>query len=246
MHNGRLTVLGCEGSYPGPHSAGSGYLVTSEQSAIWLDAGTGTFERLRSVCDPRSLNAIVVSHEHRDHCGDLSRFAAWAAREQAAPIPVLGPPGLIDAGALGERQALRFIEVEPACCFDLNDLRLSFVATDHPPPTLAVRIQAIGGGAPALAYSADTGPAWSVDELGDDIGVFLCEATYTAELEPVFAHLGHLSGRQAGEMAARAEVRQLVLTHAWRHTDPETLRAEASGSFSGPIHQASPGMMIQW
>ena len=59
------------------------------------------------------------------------------------------------------------------------------------------------GGVPALAYSADSGPGWSVEAFGPRVGTFLCEATYT---RPDEGFAGHLSGRQAGAMAAAAEV----------------------------------------
>jgi len=38
-----LTVLGCDGSHPGPGGAGSGYLVRhwASATALWLDAGPG-------------------------------------------------------------------------------------------------------------------------------------------------------------------------------------------------------------
>gem|GEM_PF-4664493 len=58
-----LTVLGCDGSYPGPSGlaggqgssgAASGYLVRSWGSgtALWVDAGPGTFANLQRFLDP--------------------------------------------------------------------------------------------------------------------------------------------------------------------------------------------------
>ena len=60
-----LTVLGCDGSYSGPAERGrvlgssgaaSGYLVPSWDSgtAMWLDAGPGTFANLQRFSDPHS------------------------------------------------------------------------------------------------------------------------------------------------------------------------------------------------
>ena len=62
----------------------------------------------------------------------------------------------------------------------IGSLRARFVATDHGPPTLAVGLDHEGA---TLAYSADSGPGWSVQELGAAIGTFLCEATFTRESE---------------------------------------------------------------
>jgi ribonuclease BN (tRNA processing enzyme) len=246
MPSGTLTVLGCDGSYPGPGGSASGYLVKSAAATIWLDAGPGTFARLQEVCFPGTLDAIVLTHEHPDHWSDLESFAVWARMQRnAEPFLVLAPPGLRERSYFGDDRALAWREVEPSFCLDVGDLRCSFVATDHGPPTRAVRVEkvATGTGEKALAYSADTGPDWSVGELGDDIGTFLCEATYTKEHEGAFKHL---SGRQAGIMAQGAGVDDLVVTHRWPSVAAEPLALEAAEAFGRAVYQAVPGMVLEW
>ena len=89
-----LTVLGCDGSYPGPGGAASGYLVEDGTTSLWLDAGTGTFANLQRLGDPGSVDALVLSHEHPDHWSDLESFAAWRLRTgPRPPVPVYAPPG---------------------------------------------------------------------------------------------------------------------------------------------------------
>jgi ribonuclease BN (tRNA processing enzyme) len=244
--SGTLTVLGCDGSYPGPGGAASGYLVKTAAATIWLDAGSGTFARLQEVCFPGTIDAIVLSHEHPDHWIDLESYAVWARQQNAAePCLVLAPPGLRERSYFGSDRSLDWREAEPSSSFELRGLRLSFVATDHGPPTLAVRIEksrADAGDKP-LAYSADTGPEWSVEELGDDIGLFLCEASYTKEHEGRFQHL---SGRQAGAMASGAGVGELLVTHRWPTVEPEPLAFEAAEGFGRAIYQAAPGLTFDW
>ena len=63
---------------------------------------------------------------------------------------------------------------------DVGDLRLAFSRTDHPPVTLATRLD---GPSSALGYSADSGPEWSFSAFGPGLDLALCEATYTAEHE---------------------------------------------------------------
>jgi ribonuclease BN (tRNA processing enzyme) len=94
-----------------------------------------------------------------------------------------------------------------------------------------------------LAYSADSGPGWSVEELGTGIGTFLCEATYTQEREGSFLHL---SGRQAGSMARAAGVRRLILTHRWPTVAADDVRREAELAFGRPVEQASTGAVFDW
>lgn len=246
MPTGTLTVLGCDGSYAGPGGAASGYLVKSAEAVIWLDAGPGTFARLQEVCFPGLLDAVVLSHEHPDHWSDFESFAVWTRFQSATePFLVLAPPGLRERSYFGANRYLDWREVEPSFEIEVKDLRCRFEATDHGPPTLAVRLEkkAPGPDDRALVYSADTGPDWSVEDLGADIGTFLCEATYTKEYEGRFKHL---SGRQAGSMARGVGVTELVVTHRWPSVDAGALAEEAAEAFGRPVYQATPGMVIQW
>jgi ribonuclease BN (tRNA processing enzyme) len=122
----------------------------------------------------------------------------------------------------------------------IGSLQARFVATDHGPPTVAVGLE---HGDASLAYSADTGPGWSVEELGSGIGTFLCEATYTQESE---GSLQHLSGRQAGAMARAAGVARLILTHRWPTVSADTVRREAEAAFGRPVEQAEAGVVFDW
>ncbi|MGH9082350.1 MAG: MBL fold metallo-hydrolase [Acidimicrobiales bacterium] len=243
---GTLTVLGCDGSYPGPGGAASGYLVARDGTTLWLDAGPGTFARLQQVADPARVDALVLTHEHPDHTSDLESFAVWLRHSGATrPVPVYAPPGPRRRSYFGGDALLDWHEVAGGDRASVGALRLAFATTDHGPPTVAVRLEAGGGTGPpaALAYSADTGAGWSVEELGEGIGTFLCEATYTRRDEGRFHHL---SGRQAGAMAAAAGVGRLVVTHRWPSVAAEALAGEAGAAFGRPVVQAAPGLAVEW
>ena len=64
-------MLGCDGSWPGPGGAGSGYLVQTDDTTLLLDAGPGTFANLCRLADPAGVTAVVLTHEHPDHWTDL-------------------------------------------------------------------------------------------------------------------------------------------------------------------------------
>jgi ribonuclease BN (tRNA processing enzyme) len=241
-----LRVLGCDGSYPGPGGAASGYLVRAGVTTVWLDAGSGTLANLQRHCVLEDVDAIILSHEHPDHWSDLEGFAVAARYAfRRPPVPVFAPPGLRDRSAHAHDEVLEWHEVQPSHRIVIGELLASFVATDHGPPTLAVRFdfRASRDPARALAYSADTGPEWSAAELGQGIGTLLCEATYTAQFE---GRLRHLSGRQAGVMAAQAGAGRLLLTHRWPTVSPEALRAEAEAAFGGPVEQVAMDEIYEW
>lgn len=257
---GTLTVLGCDGSYPGPGGAASGYLVQGGGVTLWLDAGPGTFANLQLVADPASVDAVVLSHEHPDHWSDVDSFAVWLRQSpRRRPVPVYAPVGLQRRSYFADDDRLDWQEIEPASQVTVaagdkgTGLVCAFSWTDHGPPTLAVRVDLpppageevsdSGHGSASLVYSADTGPDWSPAALGTGVGTLLCEATYTRDLE---GSARHLSGRQAGAMAAAAGIGTLVVTHRRPSISAAALLAEADEAFGRPVHQAVPGKVFAW
>jgi ribonuclease BN (tRNA processing enzyme) len=244
-----LTVLGCDGSWPGPGGAGSGYLVRAGDTAIMLDAGPGTFAQLQRHLDPSRITAVVLTHAHPDHWTDVESFATWAgygpgrARctgDGAHRLVVFAPPGLRERSQCATAGWLHWRELVPSMVLAIGGVRARFGATDHGVPTLAVGLEHEGA---TLAYSADSGTGWSVEELGSQIGTFLCEATYTQERE---GSLLHLSGRQAGTMARTAGINRLIITHRWPTVSADDVRREAERAFGKPVDQASTGAVFDW
>ena len=66
----RLTVIGCSGSYNGPDSAASSYLVEAEHddgtaTRTWrllVDLGSGALGPLQRLTDPLGIDAVLISH----------------------------------------------------------------------------------------------------------------------------------------------------------------------------------------
>ncbi len=230
-------MLGCDGSWPGPGGAGSGYLIASGSTRVLVDAGPGTFANLQLRHDPASLDAVVITHSHTDHWTDLYGLDAHARFVlERTGIPLFGPGELRErARELAERTTFDWRVVAGGDAADIGDLRCRFRRTDHPVETLAVRVEGSGR---ALGYSADSGPRWELADLGTGLDLALCEATYTAEYEGT---MGHLSGRQAGNQAREAGVPRLVITHRWPTVDEGAVGAEARAAFDDRVEHASIG-----
>src|SRR5262249_43210639 len=64
----RVTVLGSSGAYPAAGGAASGYLLEHEGFHLAIDFGTGALSNLQEHVPIAELDAIVLSHEHMDHC----------------------------------------------------------------------------------------------------------------------------------------------------------------------------------
>ena len=99
MSDLRLTVLGCDGSYPGPGGACSGFLVRTESTSVLLDAGTGTLANLQLHMAPQDLDAVVITHEHPDHSANIYdlRVLYKVSTRSLTGMPVYASPGVLEA-----------------------------------------------------------------------------------------------------------------------------------------------------
>jgi ribonuclease BN (tRNA processing enzyme) len=230
-----ITVLGCSGSYPGPGGACSGYLLRADATTVWLDAGSGTLANLQRHVDLDAVDAVVLSHQHPDHWTDLEGFfvACRYVRERSG-VPVYAPRGLRDLMRMGPTaDTFAWQDIAEGDTVKIGPMTLTFSRTDHPPETLAVRIDAHRR---SLGYSADSGPGWSLAALGTGLHLAVCEATFLQDGE---GDVPHLSARQAGATARAAGAERLVITHLWPTVDPHAAQAEAGVSFGGVVEVAA-------
>jgi ribonuclease BN (tRNA processing enzyme) len=212
-----------------------------------MDTGSGTFAALQAAIDFTSLDALIISHVHPDHCIDIFGFfyAYRFAGEPRPAIPTFVPEGLVERlrAFLGDPdhpigESLDFRVQVDGDSVTVGEIGFDFAITDHPVPTLAVRAEASNGR--VLAYSADTGPAgeWSRVATGADL--FLCEATYQGEVEDKpWSH--HLTAGEAGSIARRRGAKDLMLTHLWPVLDPDRSLQEAEQTYGRPVKLAVPG-----
>lgn len=245
----QLTVLGANGTYPTPGSPASGYLIEQSGTKIWTDAGSGTFAALAGVCDPWEVDALILTHEHSDHCSDVLGFhyALRYGDRSFRPIPAYAPASVKERllAFLGRAEhpltdVLDFRPVKGGDEASVGPIALRFADAAHPVPTVAVRYEAHSS---VLTYSSDTGRSDEVEELAKGADVFLVEASYQGSDKP-WEH--HLTAYEAGTMGANAEVGRLILTHVWPTLDKNVSLREAQETFGRPVEMAYPGLSIQF
>jgi ribonuclease BN (tRNA processing enzyme) len=239
-----ITVLGCDGSYAGPGGACSGYLVSSGDTHVWLDCGSGTLANLQKHISLNDLTAIVVSHSHADHWADLSvAYVAFAYYLDRGVVPVYGTTDtrerLVVARGGPIDEAFDWHTITNGSEFDIGDMHFRSAVTDHPVETLAMRVDLSGS---SFGYTSDTGPAWPLATLGTGIDVLLCEATFPESRAGEFAHL---TASQAGAAARDAGVVRLVLTHLLPGADHDLARTDAAKTFGADVEIATPHMRIE-
>ena len=239
----KLTVLGSQGTWPGPGGATCGYLVDHEGFHLWVDAGTGTFARLQEHIAVDDVGAMLISHGHPDHFMDIipAFYARHYGKLGRPGLPFYSPEGFFDLAALLVSESGRNVmaqaydthNAEHGVAFEIGPFRVTPFEMTH------IGVRAVGyrieAGGRVLAYTGDTGPCDEVIELARDADLLLSEATYqnASNLLPF-----HLSAAQAAEHAARASAKHLVLTHITPDLDDEVSRKEAIEVFGDAVDVA--------
>lgn len=242
-----LTVIGRSGACPNTGEACSGYLVQQDQTQLLLDCGTGVVGRLRELVDFRRVSAVLISHMHFDHFADLIPYTyglklGVPLGDGYRPRLFLPPGGREVLGKVVEQWAdlLGYIydvfqvqEFVPDSDYRLGPLTVTFRATRHFVPCWGIQVAEEGK---RLVYSADAGPDEELALLAAKADVFLCEAALEVRTTP--KQYGHLTAREAGEIAADAGAKKLLLTHFWEHFDLAKMLSEARGVFKGQVEIA--------
>ena len=86
-----------------------------------------------------------------------------------------------------------------------------------------------------LVVVGDTGDTASLMDVCKDADGLVIEATYLQEEEEMARQFSHLTAKDAAELARRAGVRQLFLTHFSRRYRDKEILAEAEEAFPGTI-----------
>lgn len=254
----KLTIVGCTGSFAGPNSPASCYLLSGEDDEgrtwrILLDMGNGALGVLQRHIDLHDIDAVLVSHLHPDHCIDLAGLHVaikWDPRGWGRPpIPLWAPTGLHEylssthglppePGMHGEFDFHTWVPEEPV---RVGPFAITPFLVEHPTPEpYALRIDYHGVMGPStLTYSGDTDACEGLVRAARDADVFLCEAAYHEGRDDALRGI-HLTGRRAAEAARDAGARQLLLTHLPVWNSPTRAVEEAQDVYEGPIGVAEP------
>jgi ribonuclease BN (tRNA processing enzyme) len=251
----RLTIVGCAGSFAGPDSAASCYLLEADADGrtwrIVLDLGSGAFGQLQRYADPRDIDALFISHLHADHFYDISGYyvvRTWHPDGKMPPLPTWGPRGMAKQIAAGYGLSVHpgmkdafDVAVYAGSPVRIGPFTVHTARLKHPITSYGFRVEANGS---TLAYSGDTGPCDELVELGRGADLFLCESAFLSDSPDNPPDL-HLTGRDAGYAAKAAAVGRLVLTHIPAWHDTQLAYDEARDVFDGTVDVAKAGQVYE-
>ena len=187
-----------------------------------LDCGPGVLPRLREEEPWPRVDAIVITHFHLDHWGDLVPWTFGSmfgpGRDVTPPQLWLPPGGKEELGRFGEKlgfagmfDAFDLREYLEGESFAADGLKITPVRVPHYQlQTYALRVT---DGKATLAYSGDSAPSPNLAEVGRDADLFLCEATLKEGREGDDGLRGHLSAEEAIAAFEESGARRLVIIH---------------------------------
>lgn len=247
-----FAFLGTSGAVPSLGRDNTSLAFTDGAETVLVDCGGSPIQKLLlAAIDPLTVNHVVITHLHVDHSyglpslarnlGLLGRRAPLrvACREEhAEPLrALLGVFRLLGRADLYPIEIAPVRAVPGAPVVAAGPFRVTAAPNAHGAmPNLALRVDVAGG--PSVVYSSDTEPCDAVVDLARGADTLIHEATYA---EGDGHRVGtHSTAAQAGEVAARAGVRRLILTHldARHHDQTARLAAEAHARFAGEVEIA--------
>jgi ribonuclease BN (tRNA processing enzyme) len=119
-----------------------------------------------------------------------------------------------------------------------DDFKVESIPVEHNPESIAYRIT--GSDGMSVVYSGDTDFSDNLVMLSKDADLLICESALPDKLKVK----GHLTPSLAGEIAKRANVRKLVLTHFYPECDLVDIEKECRKAYDGPLVLAEDLMTV--
>lgn len=251
-----VTVLGSGTCVPSLERSSCSVMLEVGTARLLFDSGPGTMRRLlRTNTTIFEVDYIFYSHFHPDHTAELVPFL-FATKypdmgHRQAVLSIVAGSGFEEFFAGLKRVYGKWIELDPelmeiiemnnrsADALQMKEFAVQSAPVEHNPESIAYRITSPGGY--AVVYSGDTDYSESLIELSKDADILICESALPDDL-----HLkGHLTPSLAGDIATRAGVKKLILTHFYPECDQTDIKQECRKTYDGPLVLAEDLMRIE-
>lgn len=200
-------------------------VVDGPRCRFAIDFGTSSLIALaQQGIEHNSLDAILLTHLHGDHCGGVPFLLidAMLAARRTRPLTIAGPRGLrvrLDAirevlfpgsHVMTPKFPIEWIEMEPGRTHRVLDLAVTPEPARHTAETnpTALRVQV---GERIVAYTGDTEWTDDVARAARDADLLIAESYFFDK--PVKWHLNYPDIRTH---ASQVGARRLILTHMSR------------------------------
>jgi ribonuclease BN (tRNA processing enzyme) len=258
LNSGKLsiTILGSGTCVPSLKRSSCSVLMRTGDQILLFDSGSGTMRRLLEAgVEIYDVSFVFYSHFHPDHTGELASFLFSNKypdeSRRKTPLTMAAGRGFLEFFENLKRVYGHWIEPDSGLLdiveFDntrrdarqYEDFTVETLPMAHNPESIAYRITGSGGA--SAVYSGDTDFSDNLVTLSKNADLLICESALPDELKVK----GHLTPSQAGEIASRANVGKLVLTHFYPECDGVDIEKECRKTYAGPLILAEDLMEIE-
>lgn len=244
-NNFMLTILGSGTCVPSLSRSSCSILVETAGKKLLFDSGAGTIRRLlENNTGIKEITHIFYSHIHPDHTGEFVTFLFASKYPELIrmdnPLTIVAGKGFKKFYE-GLRQVygtwvelnpdiFRIVELDTmdSDVYGETDFLVRTLPVDHRPESLAFRVESEGK---SIVYSGDTDVCNNLVRLAEKTDLFVCESSTPDSLKME----KHLSPSLAGEIATRAQVKKLVLTHFYPECDKTDIAKECRKTYKGDL-----------
>jgi ribonuclease BN (tRNA processing enzyme) len=251
-----VTILGSGTCVPSLKRSSCSVLMRTGDNILLFDTGAGTIRRLLEAgLKIYDVSFVFYSHFHPDHTGELASFLFSNkypdGSRRKIPLTLSAGRGFKEFFENLKRVYGHWIELDPGLLniieFDnihgdgrrFGDFNVETLPMEHNPESIGFRITGFGGA--SVVYSGDTDYSDNLVTLSKNTDLLICESALPDELKVK----GHLTPSQAGEIAARANVGKLVLTHFYPECDGADMERECRKTYAGPLILSEDLMEIE-
>ncbi|SHM51007.1 MBL fold metallo-hydrolase [Gracilibacillus kekensis] len=238
-----IIPIGIWGGYPKANSSTSSFLVEEDGFHLLIDCGSGVLSSLQNYISIEKLDAVIITHYHHDHIADVGplQFAKLIQNQLASNAKTLAI--YADEQDLGY-ETLTYKNHTNAYPLQssqrIGPFSIDTTLTNHPVRCLALRLKSKEK---SVVFTADTGWQASLIPFCKNADLLVSEANLYQSFEGKIS--GHMSGRQAGELAAAAQAGQLILTHLPHFGELSDLVLEAKSEYKKDVSLAEVGKVYR-
>jgi len=236
----KLIVLGSGTCVPSLKRNAPGYYMEADGLQILVDCGSGTLLQLeRAGRSYKDIDAVFITHKHPDHFSDLmpliQALLATPKFKREKKLSIIGPAEFITYynkaifTVLGEHLNFPVETVEIGEKFNFIPFQILSAKTVHSRDSLAYRFEY---GDTSVVFTGDTDYDEGIVALSGKSDMLIADCSYPDRMKA----RGHLTAKECGLIAKKAEVKKLLLSHIYpvNESDQDLIR-ESKEAFDGEV-----------
>ena len=271
----KLTILGSGTAAPRVNRNMSGYLLETNNKKILFDSGPGTIRQLLKLkVNLLDIGNIFYTHLHNDHINDLPAII-WSnnyGTYRKKKLNIYGPKGFkkyfsilmkkilnptkliykIDVNEVKDNSIIKIPITNKTNekysmintinknliknIYNKNSIIISSIKSKHTNSSVSYKIECINK---SIVYSGDTDYSNEIIKISKNADLLILECSFPYKKE------GHLTPSLCGKIAAKANVKKLVLTHFYPEADKVDVKEQCTKEFNGKIILAKDFMKIK-